>query len=532
MVYDLHLTRREKAFLVSIHAEHDMMMAQAIMLGLPTEVMLLFLLMANDAKTIAIVWAIKRSMARRTYFDVLPNRIEASLRDPNRVRNLKMKLLNEKEGFEGKRRPSRRDHKRARICVRKDYFGWRNNPPNFNDLQFERHFAVTKSMVEDLLLPAVIAGAPEVFLAAGRVDPVTKKEQVDPIVRVLNVLQILRFGTSKIAFENCYQMGETTVQMTFAAFVRVIATDPNIGQQFFRRMTRADARRVSDMHKRKHGIPLMVMMIDCMHVRWKNCPKAWAGSLAGKEGKPTLVLEAGSDSENYFWHAAFGYPGTNNDIDTWEASPLSEDMRSGHWKTEIDPVEPVEIGGELFIRYYSLVDGIYPRISRFVKTFSDPVGQAQLVFSDWQESTRKGVECSFGILQSKFRCITRPIEDRDAQVIQWTMHTCIVMHNMMVRHRVDVLGGVERSSNCTILENVDPPRLVNASNQANVQDHVDEEVLEERLEHMVNHFYGDADAITGDGEALFNNDPEHSRLQQAIVRELASQGRRRHSKHN
>jgi hypothetical protein len=106
------------------------------------------------------------------------------------------------------------------------------------------------------------------------------------------------------------------------------------------------------------------------------------------------------------------------------------------------------------------------------------------------------------------------------------------MHNMMVRHRVDVLGGVERSSNYTILENVDPPRLVNASNQANVQDHVDEEVLEERLEHMVNHFYGDADAITGDGEALFNNDPEHSRLQQAIVRELASQGRRRHSKHN
>ena len=42
----------------------------------------------------------------------------------------------------------------------------------------------------------------------------------------------------------------------------------------------------------KQGWPGCIGSIDCMHWTWKNCPSAWAGMFTGKEGKPTVVLEA------------------------------------------------------------------------------------------------------------------------------------------------------------------------------------------------------------------------------------------------
>lgn len=55
--------------------------------------------------------------------------------------------------------------------------------------------------------------------------------------------------------------------------------------------------------------------IDCMHVAWKNCPKAWAGQFQGKEGHPTVVLEAVADKQTWIWYSYFGrFKIDSNDI--------------------------------------------------------------------------------------------------------------------------------------------------------------------------------------------------------------------------
>tara|TARA_R110002050_G_scaffold32219_1_gene83027 strand:- start:2249 stop:2383 length:135 start_codon:yes stop_codon:yes gene_type:complete len=43
-----------------------------------------------------------------------------------------------------------------------------------------------------------------------------------------------------------------------------------------------------------------------MDVKWKNCPVAWAGQFEGKEGQPTVVLEAVADHNTWIWHSFFG----------------------------------------------------------------------------------------------------------------------------------------------------------------------------------------------------------------------------------
>ena len=63
-----------------------------------------------------------------------------------------------------------------------------------------------------------------------------------------------------------------------------------------------------------HGIPGMLGSLDCMHLHWKNCPITYQGAYQGKEKFSTLVLEAITDLNLWFWHVAFGFAGSCNDI--------------------------------------------------------------------------------------------------------------------------------------------------------------------------------------------------------------------------
>jgi hypothetical protein len=73
----------------------------------------------------------------------------------------------------------------------------------------------------------------------------------------------------------------------------------------------------------------MLGSIDCCHLAWKNCPKAWAGQYQGKEGRPTVILEAIADTYGRIWHCFFGMPGANNDINVLDNSPLLFDAIHG-----------------------------------------------------------------------------------------------------------------------------------------------------------------------------------------------------------
>ena len=56
----------------------------------------------------------------------------------------------------------------------------------------------------------------------------------------------------------------------------------------------------------------MIGSLDCSHFVWGNCPVADHSQYQGKEGRPTLVVEALADHNLFAWHAVFGYSGTLN----------------------------------------------------------------------------------------------------------------------------------------------------------------------------------------------------------------------------
>jgi hypothetical protein len=96
-------------------------------------------------------------------------------------------------------------------------------------------------------------------------------------------------------------------------------------------------------------------------------------------------------------------PGSNNDINILQCSPIFLKLVEGH----APPVDFV-INGRHYNKGYYLADGIYPEWATFVKTISSPVLSKEVEFGKAQESCRKDVEHAFGVLQQRFAVVRFP----------------------------------------------------------------------------------------------------------------------------
>ena len=181
------------------------------------------------------------------------------------------------------------------------------------------------------------------------------------------------------------------------------------------------------------GFPGMVGSIDCMHSEWANCPTAWARMYKGHKGKPTIILEAVATQDLRIWHAYFGLPGSHNDINVLQRSPVFDDLANGN----TPPVE-FTVNRNTYTLGYYLADGIYPEWATMVKTISALVSNKQSVFAVQQEACRKDVERAFGVLQAKWKILHGPARLWKPKDLNCIMRACVILHNMVVEDEREV----------------------------------------------------------------------------------------------
>ncbi|GJY11483.1 zinc finger, CCHC-type containing protein [Tanacetum coccineum] len=161
---------------------------------------------------------------------------------------------------------------------------------------------------------------------------------------------------------------------------------------------------------------------------WKNCPKALHGQFKRSTHKyPTLMLEAVADQKLWIWHAYFGVPGANNDLNVLYGSPLFDDEIA-----DIAPECPFVVNGHTYRKGYYLADGIYPAWSTFVKTFSVARDEKSLKFKRVQEAARKDIERAFRVLQGRWGIIRQPARAMQINTLKRIMYCCIILHNMIL----------------------------------------------------------------------------------------------------
>ena len=78
-------------------------------------------------------------------------------------------------------------------------------------------------------------------------------------------------------------------------------------------------------------------------------------------------------------------------------------------------------------------DGIYPSWPIFMKPITQPHGEKEKAYTKLQESVRKDVERSYGVLKLRFQCLEQPSKLWDQDRIKNMVLTCIIFHNMIIR---------------------------------------------------------------------------------------------------
>ncbi|XP_071728484.1 uncharacterized protein [Rutidosis leptorrhynchoides] len=95
--------------------------------------------------------------------------------------------------------------------------------------------------------------------------------------------------------------------------------------------------------------------------------------------------------------------GSNNDIDVLNRSPLFDSIKNG-----TAPPKPFTVNGRDYTHGYYLADGIYPVWDTLIKAFSSPTDELHTKFTRFQESARKEVEHTFGVIQGRFNILRLP----------------------------------------------------------------------------------------------------------------------------
>ncbi|GJU58324.1 ALP1-like protein [Tanacetum coccineum] len=310
-----------------------------------------------------------------------------------------------------------------------DYFGDEEIDPKYTEENFRRRYRMSSTLFKKIVNDILSYDAqplPDYFQFFREGYDCTGRKSIGPILKCTSAIRQLAYGTAADAFDEYLQIGERTQRRCLVEFTKCIHI--LYVEKYLRKPTLVDIENLYALHEEKHGLPGMLGSIDCMHWDWKNCPKALAAQFKRRDHKyPTIMLEAVADQRLWIWHAYFGVPGANNDLNVLYGSPLFDDELAG-----TAPECPFEVNGHIYNKGYYLADGIYPTWSVFVKTFSVAKTEKTLKFKRIQESSRKDIERAFGVLQGRWGIIRQPARAFEINALKRIMYCCVMLHNMIL----------------------------------------------------------------------------------------------------
>ena len=177
---------------------------------------------------------------------------------------------------------------------------------------------------------------------------------------------------------------------------------------------------------------------DGTHIGLLSCP-TWAFN--NHKGFKLAIPSRNYNATVTHWKqiigTTFGHPGTWNDKTLILFDELIQSVHDGKLmvEKEFELLELDKYGTVCSIKYsgvWFLVDNGYLDWSTTVPPMKDPLSYEQIRFSEWIESIRKDIECTFGILKQRFHVLKHGIRLQNIANSDKVWSTCCSLHNMLL----------------------------------------------------------------------------------------------------
>lgn len=250
-------------------------------------------------------------------------------------------------------------------------------------------------------------------------------------LKILAVLRVIGRGYCFDGVEELSRISAESLRVFFRSFVNLFSRE-NYSKYCNHPQTPEEIASAMGVFTQL-GLPGCIGSTDCVHIRWERCPAGSRSSHKGKEGYPTLSYEVTVDHTKRIIAATEGHPGARNDKTIVKFDGFVTKIHQGELYADI-PYNLVDNEGNIKEEkgLYLIVDGGYHKWKCLQCPFKHTSKSAEALWSRWVESVRKDVECTFGILKDRFRCLKLPIYYQDKDVIDNMFFTCCILHNILL----------------------------------------------------------------------------------------------------
>jgi Plant transposon protein len=285
--------------------------------------------------------------------------------------------------------------------------------------------------------------------------------QIPDEIKLMACLRILGRDNCFDDISEFSDMGESTALHVFKKFVYSFSI--NFEKEFITIPEGEDLKKVMDIYS-KLGLPGCIGSIDATHLKWAMCPKSLSNICNGKEAFPTIAYQAVVDHSRKILHITQGMYGSTNDITITKYDEFCRDVKRGKVFKDVEfSITDENEGVHKCKGVYFICDGGYPKDSYLINPFGARSDMAEVYWSEWLESVRKDVECTFGVLKARFRILRNGMRFHKKIIVDAVMITCCILHNMLLH-----CDGLDMSQwdNDEDWENIDP----NAGEEEDIED--------------------------------------------------------------
>ena len=140
---------------------------------------------------------------------------------------------------------------------------------------------------------------------------------------MVQAFRVIAYGEAADRADECLRLSRMVIAKSTKLLMKFIVRQ--WGPAYLRRPSQDELNNIMERNKER-GIPRCMGSLDYCHWEWHQCLTGMAGAYHRRKGQRSVVVESVCDEGLWMWPLFVGAPGSINDINVMQQSPLYLDV--------------------------------------------------------------------------------------------------------------------------------------------------------------------------------------------------------------